>query len=417
MNPRSSTKPFTIPRTWVWQAYKQVRSNKGAAGVDGVDLDEFDANLKPNLYRIWNRLSSGSYMPPPVLQVEIPKASGGIRTLGVPTIADRVAQTVVKERLEAILDPLFHADSYGYRPGKSARQAVAVTRQRCWKHEWVVEFDIKGAFDNIDHGLPMKALKHHVSERWVLLYVERWLKAPFVNKAGLLTERHMGTPQGGVIGPLLLNLFMHYAFDKWMDREHPDCPFARYADDAVVHCRSRYQAGRLLQSIAERLQTCALELHPEKSRVVYCKASNRHGSYKNTQFTFLGFCFRPRCAPGVNGKAFTSFLPAISPEAKKRIRQTIRKWCLQGLSTFSLEEIADRVNRSLRGWLNYYGAFYKMELAEVLRHLDRKLLLWVRRKYKRFRHRPKRARLWLANVRKRFPGLFVHWAAFPTKFA
>ncbi len=262
-----STKSFDIPKSWVWQAYLKVKSNKGSAGADGVDLDAFEEDVGPNLYKIWNRLSSGSYMPPPVLQVEIPKAGGnGVRTLGIPSISDRVAQTVVKQQLEPILDPVFHQDSYGYRPGKSAKQAVAVTRQRCWKYDWVVEFDIKGAFDNIDHCLLLKALEHHVSDPWILLYVKRWLTAPFVDKHGSLTTRSMGTPQGSVIGPLLLNLFMHYAFDKWMERENPDCPFARYADDAVIHCHSRSEAERLLQSVTERLGECGLELHPVKSK-------------------------------------------------------------------------------------------------------------------------------------------------------
>jgi RNA-directed DNA polymerase len=416
MNDHTSTKSFDIPKSWVWQAYLKVKSNKGSAGADGVDLDVFEEKVGPNLYKIWNRLSSGSYMPPPVLQVEIPKASGdGVRILGIPSISDRVAQTVVKQYLEPILDPVFHQDSYGYRPGKSAKQAVAVTRSRCWKHDWVVEFDIKGAFDNIDHGLLLKALEHHVSERWVLLYVKRWLEAPFVDKHGSLTTRSMGTPQGSVIGPLLLNLFMHNAFDKWMDRESPECPFARYADDAVIHCHSRREAEQLLRSVAERLGECGLELHPAKSKVVYCKDSNRHGVYENMQFVFLGFCFRPRCAPSRSGKAFTSFLPAICDEAKKSIRQSIRRWCLQGLSTFSLEELADRYNPIIRGWINYYGAFYKQELGRVFRHLDSKLVLWVQRKFKQFRRRRLCAKRWLVLSLASQPNLFVHWKDFSAK--
>ena len=320
-----------------------------------------------------------------------------------------MAQTVVKQLLEPILDPVFHPDSYGYRPQKSAKQAVAITRTRCWKHDWVVEFDIKGAFDNIDHGLLLKALEHHVSERWVLLYVKRWLEAPFVDKHGSLTTRSMGTPQGSVIGPLLLNLFMHYAFDKWMDRENPDCPFARYADDAVIHCHSRREAEHILRSVAVRLGECGLELHPAKSKIVYCKDSNRRGVYENMQFVFLGFCFRPRCAPSRSGRAFTSFLPAICNEAKKNIRQSIRRWCLQGLSTFSLKDIANRFNPVLRGWINYYGAFYKQELGVVFRQLNDKLILWAQRKFTQFRGRRMRAKRWLLLSLASQPNLFVHW--------
>ena len=236
-----------------------------------------------------------------------PQRQKTIDAMGIPSVSDRVAKTVVKQQIEPILDPVFHQNSYGYRPGKSAKQAVSVTRQRCWKYDWVVEFDIKGAFDNIDHRLLLKALEHHVSEPWILLYSKRWLTAPFVDKHGSLTPRSMGTPQGSVIGPLLLNLFMHYAFDKWMERVNPDCSFARYADDAVIHCHSRLEAERLLQSLEERLGECGLELHPLKSRIVYCKDSNRRGAYENVQFVFLGFCFRPRSAPSRSGRAFTSF--------------------------------------------------------------------------------------------------------------
>ena len=403
-------KSFNISKKAVWEAYRKVKANRGVAGVDHQSLEDFEQDLAGNLYKLWNRLCSGSYYPPPVLQVEIPKASGdGVRTLGIPSISDRVAQTVVKQLLEPILDPVFHPDSYGYRPQKSAKQAVAITRTRCWKHDWVVEFDIKGAFDNIDHGLLLKALEHHVSERWVLLYVKRWLEAPFVDKHGSLTTRSMGTPQGSVIGPLLLNLFMHYAFDKWMDRENPDCPFARYADDAVIHCHSRREAEHILRSVAVRLGECGLELHPAKSKIVYCKDSNRHGVYENMQFVFLGFCFRPRCASSRSGRAFTSFLPAICNEAKKNIRQSIRRWCLQGLSTFSLKDIANRFNPVLRGWINYYGAFYKQELGVVFRQLNDKLILWAQRKFTQFRGRRMRAKRWLLLSLASQPNLFVHW--------
>uniref|UniRef100_UPI0038BB9AC2 group II intron reverse transcriptase/maturase n=1 Tax=Paraburkholderia heleia TaxID=634127 RepID=UPI0038BB9AC2 len=270
-----SAKPYSIAKRAVWEAYQRVKANHGAAGIDDETIAEFEQNLSKNLYKLWNRMSSGSYFPPPVKQVEILKASGGTRKLGVPTVADRVAQTVVKLIIEPSLDAIFHPDSYGYRPGRSAKQAVAITRERCWRYEWVVEFDIKAAFDQIDHGLLMKAVRTHIKENWILLYIERWLVAPFETEDGTRVPRERGTPQGGVVSPILMNLFMHYTFDNWMHRTSPNCPFARYADDAVVHCRSQKQAEYVMRSIATRLAACGLTMHPEKSKVVYCRDSNR----------------------------------------------------------------------------------------------------------------------------------------------
>jgi group II intron reverse transcriptase/maturase len=275
----SSTKPFVIAKRAVWEAYQQVKANRGAAGIDEETIAMFEQDLSKNLYKLWNRISSGSYFPPPVKQVEIPKAKGGTRKLGIPTVSDRIAQTVVKRIIEPVLDPIFHPDSYGYRPGRSAKQAIGVTRKRCWQYDWVVEFDIKAAFDQIDHGLLLKAVRSHVKERWILLYLERWLTAPFETPGGEQVLRQRGTPQGGVISPLLMNLFMHYAFDLWMQRNYPQCQFCRYADDAVVHCGSQKQAREVMQAIASRLSECGLTMHPEKSKIVYCKDSNRTQPY------------------------------------------------------------------------------------------------------------------------------------------
>lgn len=377
-----STKSFNISKHVVWDAFKRVKANRGAAGIDEESIEKFEQNLKRNLYKVWNRMSSGSYFPPPVKQVEIPKKDGGKRCLGIPTVADRVAQMVVKSYMEPLIDPMFHDDSYGYRPGKSAKQAVAVTRRRCWQYDWVVEFDIKGAFDNIDHDLLMKAVKHHVKSKWILLYIERWLKAPFVSKTIHGEPRGKGTPQGGVISPLLMNLFMHYAFDNWMQATYPESPFERYADDAVVHCRKQMEAERLLIAIKERLCSCHLDMHPEKSKVVYCKDSNRPLNYEKTQFTFLGFTFRPRVAVNKQGEKFTSFLPAVSNDAMKRMRHTIKSWNIQRNTSTSIEELSRLYNPTLRGWWNYYGSFYKTEMRKVFSHLDLKLARWARRKYR-----------------------------------
>jgi len=405
----NTTKSFEISKQVVLEAYKRVKANRGAAGVDGESIAGFERHLKGNLYKVWNRLSSGSYFPPPVKQVEIPKKSGGHRCLGVPTVSDRIAQMVVKLYLEPLIEPHFHPDSYGYRPHQSAKAAVGVTRQRCWQYDWVVEFDIKGAFDHIDHTLLMKAVRHHVKEAWMLLYIERWLTAPFETEGGQLIPRDKGTPQGGVISPLLMNLFMHYAFDRWMERTHPHCPFARYADDAVVHCQTRAEAERLLEAIGNRLQDCLLTMHPDKSKVIYCKDSRRRQDYPQAQFTFLGFTFRPRVAVSRAGKRFTSFLPAVSVEAMKRMRQAIKGWHLNRQTFATLERLARQYNPILRGWWNYYGCFYKTEMRPLMDYLNQRLATWARRKYKKLLGRRQRSFQWLGRVAKRQPQLFYHW--------
>ena len=354
----TSTKPYVIAKRAVWEAYQQVKANRGAAGIDGKTIAMFEQNLSGNLYKLWNRMSSGSYLPPPVKQVEIPKAKGGTRKLGIPTVSDRIAQTVVKRIIEPTLDPIFHQDSYGYRPGKSAKQAVAVTRKRCWQYDWVVEFDIKSAFDQIDHGLLMKAVRSHIKEGWILLYIERWLTAPFETTDGERVTRQRGTPQGGVVSPILMNLFMHYAFDVWMQRTNPSCPFARYADDAVVHCRTRKQAEEVMRSIALRLAECWLTMHPEKSRIVYCKSSSCKASYPHVQFTFLGFTFRPRSAINSQNRKFTGFMPGVSADALKRMRKEVRGWRIHRRTATTLAALAKQYNPVLRGWWNYFGEFY-----------------------------------------------------------
>ena len=405
----SEAKSFCISKWEVWEAYKKVRANQGAAGVDGQTIAEFEEGLKNNLYKVWNRMSSGSYFPPPVRTVKIPKTSGGERKLGIPTVSDRIAQMVVKLRLEPAVEPLFHPDSYGYRPGKSALDAVGQARQRCWDYDWVIDLDIKGFFDNIDHDLLMRAVKKHARDQWVVLYIERWLKAPAQEEDGRLVERGKGTPQGGVISPLLANLFLHYTFDLWMRRTYPNLPFERYADDAIVHCKTEAQAQEVRAAISARIQDCRLELHPAKTKIVYCKDDDRRGKYPNEKFDFLGYTFRPRRSKNWKGRYFINFSPAVAEKAGKAIRAEIRSWKLHLRSDKAIEDLSRMFNPTIRGWLQYYGRYYRSALYPMMRQLDRSLARWAYRKYKKLRGHLRRATHWIARMSRRDPKLFAHW--------
>lgn len=403
------TKSFEISKQIVFEAFMHVKANKGAAGIDNESIAEFDKRLKDNLYKIWNRMSSGSYLPPPVKVVEIPKKSGGKRTLGIPTVADRVAQMVAKMYFEPHVEPYFLPDSYGYRPGKSAIDAIGITRKRCWKYDWVLEFDIKGLFDNIDHGLLMRAVRYHTDCKWLILYIERWLKAPFQLKNGELVERITGTPQGGVISPLLANLFLHYVFDKWMVRENPHNPWVRYADDGIAHCRSQREAESLLAKLDERFKECHLELHPDKTQIVYCKDDDRNGDYPVIKFDFLGYTFRPRRSKNRYGKHFINFTPAVSNTAQKAMRQKIHDWRMHLKPDKDLEDLSMMFDPVIQGWMNYYSHFYRSAMNPVLRHFNNALVHWARRKYKKLSRHRRRAEHWLGRIAQREPNLFAHW--------
>ncbi|MBU3192323.1 group II intron reverse transcriptase/maturase [Clostridium bowmanii] len=404
----TETKPFNISKRAVVTAYEKVKANKGTYGVDEQSIEDFEKKLKNNLYKIWNRMSSGSYIPKPVRAVAIPKKSGGTRLLGIPTIEDRIAQTVVKLYFEPEVEPMFYEDSYGYRPNKSAIQALEVTRKRCWRKDWVLEFDIKGLFDNIRHDILMKMVRKHTNEEWIILYIQRWLTAPFEMKNGELVTRDSGTPQGGVISSVLANLFLHYVFDDFMTKEFKTIPWARYADDGITHCASLKQAKYLQRRLQERFEEYGIQLNLDKTKIVYCKDDGRKGDYPNISFDFLGYTFKPRGAKSKYGKYFTSFLPAMADRAKKLIRIQVRSWKLQLKVDKDLWDISDMFNKRIQGWINYYTHFYKTEMYAVLRYINNALVKWVRRKYKKRKHR-RRAEYWLGSIAKRDRNLFAHW--------
>lgn len=374
-------KSFCISQKEVLNAYKAVKMNKGAGGVDRVDFDVFERDWKNRLYKLWNRMSSGSYFPKAVRGVEIPKKNGKKRLLGIPTIEDRVAQMVLKNRLEPKVEPIFYEDSYGYRPGKSPLDAVGQTRSRCYRMKWIIEFDIVGLFDNIDHKKLMSIVRMHMSEKWVQIYIERCLKAPVQMPNGEICKRTTGTPQGGVISPVLANLFMHYAFDSWMKKEYPNCPWERFADDGVIHCVSKRQAEFVLEKLKRRMKLFGLEIHPEKSKIVYCQRNNEKAVQENTSFTFLGYTFRPRLVKSKQGVYFMGFTPAVSREAGKDFRGKIKNE-IRKANTTDIILLSKRLNPIIRGWLNYFSKYTPREaFRQGINYVNQTLVRWME-KYK-----------------------------------
>ncbi len=395
----------------VWEAYKKVRANKGSAGIDTISMDEYDAERSKYLYKLWNRMASGSYFPPPVKEAEIEKKGGGVRKLGIPTINDRVGQMVIKDYIEPRLEKIFSPNSYGYRPKKNAHQALASVRKNCRKYDWIIDIDIKGFFDNIDHKKLMQAANKHVSEKWVCMYIRRWLNAPMLTTSGELIEKHgKGTPQGGVISPLLANLFLHYALDQWLEQTAQTIKFTRYADDVILHSGSKAQAEWLLKKIRDRLEVCGLELHPNKTKLVYCKDYRRRMKYPNVKFDFLGYTFQPRTTKSKQtGKLFLGYDCAISIASRKRIADKLEELDIENLRFKSIVGIAQYLNPLIRGWVNYYGKFRGYELARVFMLLHNRLIRWARRRYKRYKTSIRKAFKWLDRVRKQYPNLFYHW--------
>jgi len=407
----NETKSVPVSKQQVWLAYKKVRSNAGSAGIDQVSMDEYDAHRSDHLYKLWNRMASGSYFPAPVKEVEIPKKDGKMRKLGIPTISDRVAQMVVKDYLEPRFEQLFSPHSYGYRSGKNAPQALSAVRENVRMLDWVIDLDIKGFFDTIDHVKLMLALEKHVSEKWCLMYIERWLQTPVQTKTGELVERQgKGTPQGGVISPLLANLFLHYAMDKWLEQTHSAVRYVRYADDAVLHCKSKVQADYVLRSLRKRMKQCGLELHPEKTRLVYCKDYRRQEQHESVKFDFLGYSFQPRTAKSKrDGSLYLGYDCAISISSKKRIAATMKTLDIEHLTHKSIVGVAQFLEPYIRGWVNYYGKFRLWEMNPLFQLLRRRLVMWARKRYKRYKTSVNRAYRWLERVKDQFPTLFYQW--------
>ncbi|RGD47199.1 group II intron reverse transcriptase/maturase [Bacteroides sp. AM16-13] len=403
-------KSFEISKQLVMEAYKRVKANRGTSGIDDVTIADFESDLKGNLYKIWNRMCSGSYLPPAVKLVEIPKSNGGKRPLGIPTVGDRVAQMVVVMTIEPEIEPHFHEDSYAYRPKKSALDAVEKAKDRCYTFHWVLDLDIKGFFDNIDHELLIRALERHVKCKWAMMYIKRWLSVPYQLKDGTQVERTKGVPQGSVVGPILANLFLHYTFDEWMRRNHSNISFERYADDTICHCVSQKQAEFIHRAIKKRFAECKLELNEEKTKIVYCKRNHRNIEYECIQFDFLGYTFRPRRSIDTHGEVFLNFSPAVSKKARTKIWETIRDWNQKYWVQMKLEDIAKQINPIIQGWINYYGKFNPGVLKEVLKRINLKLSRWIRDKFKGFRKFKTQAIHRLGDIALKNPDLFAHWS-------
>lgn len=411
---RTSTVPIT--KEMVKEAYRKVKANHGAAGVDRESLEEFQVDLLNNLYVIWNRLSSGSYFPKPLRSVSIPKGKGKIRTLGIPTVSDRIAQQVIKQYLEPRLEAQFHENSYGYRPLKSAHQAVEAVQQNVLDYAWVVDIDIKSFFDEVDHELLMKALDRHVEEKWVKMYIRRWLEAPVQQADGTLTPKQgKGTPQGGVISPLLANLYLHYVLDKWIGKHYSQVAFVRYADDVILHCQTEAEAKELLSSIKLRLEECKLQLNEEKTKVVYCQTYRRVKKKDfRKKFDFLGFTFKPRMIPSKfrKGEMFLGYGCAISQAAQSRIVEKWKKQNWHRRTTLSIQDIAVQVNKQMEGIIRYYGKFRLWELRRLTRQFSFRLVKWVLAKYSKFRGSYKKGYQWLKMIKKNYPTMFYYWTVF-----
>ena len=403
------TKSLPISKRMVYNSYLKVITKDGSAGIDKQSIEMFNESLSDNLYKLWNRMTSGSYFPPPVRTVFIPKKQGGKRPLGIPTVSDRIAQGVVKDHLEPSLEAIFHPSSFGYRPGRSAHDAIKQCQDNCIKYAWVIDVDIKGFFDNISHDIMLQLLQQHTQDKWVMLYAERWLKAGVEQEDGSIKARTKGTPQGGVASPLFANIYLHHALDNWMNEINPQNPFERYADDIVIHCSSKEEAEQLLAKLKERMQQYELELHPEKTKIVFCKNYQRKNKHDNNSFIFLGYSFQPRTIKDKFGRTnrIVIFSPAISQMAQTTIRSVLREILKPLLSNVKLENFAERLNPKIRGWVNYYAKFNRMIGLDVFYYLNVLIRQWIKNTYKI------KGKAWLYDkyrtIQLANPDLFYHW--------
>jgi RNA-directed DNA polymerase len=406
---KEMTKSLPISKRMVYNSYLKVTAKDGSAGIDKQSIEAFNENMSANLYKIWNRMTSGSYFPPPVRTVFIPKKQGGTRALGIPTVSDRIAQGVVKDYIEPSVEQIFHPSSFGYRPGRSAHDAIKQCQDNCIKYAWVIDVDIKGFFDNINHDLMLELLQQYTQEKWVLMYAERWLKAGVEQEDGSIEARTKGTPQGGVISPLFANIYLHHALDKWMEEMQPQNPFERYADDIVIHCRSKEEAERLLEELKARMEQYKLELHPDKTKIVYCKNYMRNEKHENNSFTFLSYSFQPRTIKDKFGRKtrLVVFNAAISQKAKTSIREKLRGVLRTQWSNQTLQWFADQLNPKIRGWINYYAKFNGHIAYNVFYYLNELIRRWIKNTYKI------RGKAWLYDKYRQVQAsnskLFYHW--------
>lgn len=401
-------KTIPVEYEWVVKAYQKVRRGGKAVGIDNESWTAFEKQTERNLYVIWNRLASGSYYPQPLREVEIPKKDGKKRKLGIPTLRDRIAQQVVKEYMEERIDKIFHKNSYGYRPLKSAHQAIEEVRQNCYKQDWVIDMDISSFFDEIDHELMLKAVSHVMEEKWVKMYVERWLQMPIQQSDGSLKQKQgKGTPQGGVISPLLANLYLHFTLDVWLTKHYSAVSFVRYADDIIMHCNSKEEAEEVLRAVKERLAEVKLQIKEEKTAIIYCKDYRRKEKQEKVKFDFLGFSYQPRGRKSkIDGKLFMAFTAEISQSSQKKIRGVIRSAKLWRYTQIEISDIAKYFNPKIRGWINYYGIYSKRSLRRVMMRIELNLMRLISKKYKiGYRKTVKK----LALIKQENPKLFYHW--------
>ena len=410
----TTSKTVPVTKEMVREAYRKVKRNKGSAGVDKESLEDFEADLLNNLYVLWNRMSSGSYFPKPVRSVSIPKANGKKRVLGIPTVSDRIAQQVVKDYLEPRLEAQFQDQSYGYRPLKSAHQAVEAVQENVRQYAWVIDMDIKSFFDEVDHELLMKAVERHVPEKWVKMYIMRWLESPAQQSDGTLIQKEgQGTPQGGVISPLLANLFLHYVLDKWLAKQYPGVAFVRYADDVIIHSHTEAEAKQILEAVRARLTECKLRLSEEKTKMVYCQDYRRPKKKDyGKKFDFLGFTFKPRTVASKRGGSFVGYGCAISQKAQTRIVEGWKQLNLHRRSDLTIQDIANQVNSQMRGVIKYYGKFKLRDLQRLMWRFEFRLAKWALNKYASFKSSYSEAFNWIKDLKRSYPGMFYYWTLF-----